>query len=372
MRELFFNEAGVRGLAADLHRAWPSFDADRFVRAILPRFPDLGLNERNYLIRDNLHAQLPPAFPDAVKILLRALGPERPNEGPEAAAGFVTMSLCAFVAEYGLAHRDLSLRALKEMTKRFSAEFAIRPFLDREPAAVVAVLADWALDPHPQVRRLVSEGTRPRLPWGMRLPKFVADPRPVLTLLELLKEDPELFVRRSVANNLNDIAKDNPDLVVATLRRWKASRSPETKWLVKHALRTLIKQGHPDALGLLGYGHGAAVQVTGLTLSSARVRIGETLAFHFDVTSTAAKAQPLMIDYAVHYRKANGELKPKVFKLKSLTLGPRATVRVAKRQPFRPIGIRPFYPGEHAIEIQINGQSAARAVFTLQVAIGSP
>jgi 3-methyladenine DNA glycosylase AlkC len=173
------------------------------------------------------------------------------------------MSLCAFVAEYGLAHRDLSLRALKEMTKRFSAEFAIRPFLDREPAAVVAVLADWALDPHPQVRRLVSEGTRPRLPWGMRLPKFVADPRPVLTLLELLKEDPELFVRRSVANNLNDIAKDNPDLVVATLRRWKASRSPETKWLVKHALRTLIKQGHPDALGLLGYGHGAAVQVTG-------------------------------------------------------------------------------------------------------------
>ena len=391
MRELFFNEAGVRGLAADLHRAWPSFDADRFVRSILPRFPDLGLNERNYLIRDTLHAQLPPAFPDAVKILLRALGPERPNEGPEAAAGFVTMSLCAFVAEYGLAHRDLSLRALKEMTKRFSAEFAIRPFLDREPAAVVAVLADWALDPHPQVRRLVSEGTRPRLPWGMRLPKFVADPRPVLTLLELLKEDPELFVRRSVANNLNDIAKDNPDLVVATLRRWKSSRSPETKWLVKHALRTLIKQGHPDALGLLGYGHGAAVQVTGLTLSvgsvetghapslrsaaprgSARVRIGETLAFHFDVTSTAAKAQPLMIDYAVHYRKANGELKPKVFKLKSLTLGPRATVRVAKRQPFRPIGIRPFYPGEHAIEIQINGQSAARAVFTLQVAIGSP
>lgn len=384
MREVFFNEAGVRGLAADLQRAWPRFDTDAFLRAILPRLPALGLNERNFLIRDALRDHLPAAFPDAVKILLRALGPERPNEGPEAAAGFVTMSLCAYVAEYGPAHRDLSLRALKEMTKRFSAEFAIRPFLDREPAAVVAVLAEWANDPHPQVRRLVSEGTRPRLPWGMRLPKFVADPGPVLTLLERLKADPELFVRRSVANNLNDIAKDHPDVVVATLRRWKTSRSPETQWLVKHALRTLIKQGHPDALALLGYGHGAAVQVTGLTLSvgsvetlpatslrradprgGARLRIGETLAFHFDVTSTAAAAQPLMIDYAVYYRKANGELKPKVFKLKSLTLGPRATVRVAKRQPFRPIGIRPFYPGDHAIEIQINGQPMARAVFTL-------
>lgn len=365
MREVFFNEAGVRGLAADLHRAWPKFDADRFVRAVLPRFPELGLNERNYLIRDTLHAQLPPAFPDAAKILLRALGPERPNEGPEASAGFITMSLCAFVAEYGLAHRDLSLRALKELTKRFSAEFAIRPFLDREPAAVVEVLAKWARDPHAQVRRLVSEGTRPRLPWGMRLQKFVADPRPVLALLELLKEDPELFVRRSVANNLNDIAKDNPDLVVATLRRWKSSRRPETQWLVKHALRTLIKQGHPEALGLLGYGHGAAVKVTGLTLSHARLRIGETLAFHFDVRSTSAAAQPLMIDYAVHYRKANGELKPKVFKLKSLTLDPRATVRVAKRQPFRPIGIRPFYAGEHVIEILINGKPAGRATFNL-------
>lgn len=358
MREAFFNERGVRGLAADLSRAWPDFDAGGFVRAVLPRLPPLGLNERNFLIRDALHAHLPSAFPDAAKILLRALG-------PESSAGYAVMSLGAYVAEFGLAHRGLSLKALKEITKRFSAEFAIRPFLDREPAAVLAELARWAHDPDPQVRRLVSEGTRPRLPWGMRLQGFVKDPRPVLKLLELLKEDPELFVRRSVANNLNDIAKDHPDLVVATLRRWKSSRNPETQWLVKHALRTLIKQGHPEALGLLGFGHGAAVKVTGLTLSHPRLRIGETQAIHFTITSTAKDPQPLMIDYAVYYRKANGQLKPKVFKLKSLTLGPRAAVPVAKRQPFRPIGIRPFYPGDHAIEILINGKPMGRAAFRL-------
>jgi 3-methyladenine DNA glycosylase AlkC len=359
MREAFFNEKGVRGLAADLRRAWPSFEAASFLRAILPRLPPLGLNERNFLIRDALHVHLPPAFPDAAKILLRALE-------PESSAGFAVMSLGAYVAEHGLAHRDLALAALKEITKRFSAEFAIRPFLDREPDAVLATLAGWAHDPDAQVRRLVSEGTRPRLPWGMRLQGFVKDPRPVLKLLDLLKEDPELFVRRSVANNLNDIAKDHPDLVVATLRRWKSSRSPETQWLVKHALRTLIKQGHPEALGLLGFGHGAAVRVTGLTLAHPRLRIGETQAFQFTVTSTAKEAQPLMIDYALHYRKANGQLKPKVFKLKSLMIGPRASVQVEKRQPFRPIGIRPFYPGGHVIEILINGRAMGRAEFHLR------
>lgn len=365
MREMFFNERGVRDLAARLRAAAPSFDADGFTLEVLARMPPLGLNERNILIRDALRARLPADFRTSSRILVAALGPETPIEGPGAPDGFVNMALCAYVAAYGIDDPAVSLPALREMTKRFSAEFAIRPFLDRHTDVTLAALADWACDPNPLVRRLVSEGTRPRLPWGMRLQRFVRDPRPVLVLLELLRHDPELFVRRSVANNLNDIAKDNPDHVVATLRRWKKDPSPETKWLVKHALRTLLKQGQPEALALLGHSHGARVRVSPIALSSKRVRIGETLAFGFTVASTARKPQPLMIDYAVHYRKANGEQRPKVFKLKTVDLAPGASVRVEKCHPFRPIGIRPYYAGAHAIEILINGRSEGRVEFRL-------
>lgn len=368
MREIFFNERGVRWLAASLRAVSPGFDEQGFVQAILPRFPDLGLNERNAVIRDTLRSQLPQDYPTAVKILLQAMGPERAPEGPDSYDGFIVMSLCAFVAEYGLEHQSLSLRALKEMTKRFSAEFAIRPFLDRDPDGVLKVVHQWARDRHPQVRRLASEGTRPRLPWGMRLQKFVKDPRPVLEVLELLKEDPELFVRRSVANNINDIAKDHPELVVKTLDRWKKSANKETQWLVKHALRTLLKQGHPEALELLGFQHGARVELSGLKLSASTVRVGEALEFGFCIRSSSSKAQALMIDYAIHYRKANGEQKPKVFKLKTLTLAPGARVEVGKKQSFRPIGIRPFYPGPHAVEILVNGQAMGKARFELVMA----
>jgi 3-methyladenine DNA glycosylase AlkC len=365
MRDLFFNETGVRTLATRLHRVWPTFDPDRFVHAVVPKLPALGLNERNHLIRDTLHAQLPPDFPRAASLLVKSLGPEHLPEGPESYAGFYVMSLCAYVAEYGLEHPRESLAALREMTKRFSAEFAIRPFLDHHTDLTLATLNDWARDPHPQIRRLVSEGSRPRLPWGSRLHRFVRDPRPVLDLLELLKEDDVLFVRRSVANNLNDIAKDHPDLVVKVLRRWRKSRHPGTAWLVKHALRTLLKQGHPEALELLGYPTPAHLVVHDLTVHPPRIKTGEAITFQFRIESTTDRAQPLMIDYVLHYRKANGKTAPKVFKLTTRKLAARATETIVKQHTFKPIGIRPYYPGEHAVEVQINGCSHGRVSFTL-------
>lgn len=365
MRELFFNERGVRELAGNLSRAWPAFRRESFLRDILPNLTPLGLNERCALIRDTLHAHLPKEFPKAVAILLEALGPERPNEGPDSYPGFHIMAVCAYVAEYGIDDPARALPALREMTKRFSAEFAIRPFLDRHTDATLTALHAWARDPHPQVRRLASEGSRPRLPWGMRLQKFVRDPKPVLGILDLLKEDPELFVRRSVANNLNDIAKDHPDLVVATLKRWKNVRNPGTQWLVKHALRTLLKQGHPEALELLGYPRDVQVRITPLRVAPARIRVGDVVTIQFDVRSTAKTAQALMIDYIVHHVKANGRTSPKVFKLTTRQLKPGETARIEKRHSFRPIGIRPYYPGTHAIEIQVNGQTRGRATFEL-------
>lgn len=365
MRDLFFNETGVRTLAANLRRAWPVFDEKGFIQTVLARLPALGLNERNYLIRDALQARMPADFPRAAKILVMSLGPERPLEGPESSAGFYVMSLCAYVAEYGLPHPREALAALYEMTKRFSAEFAIRPFLDQHPALTLATLHQWAHDPDARVRRLVSEGSRPRLPWGTRLHGFVRDPRPVLKLLELLKEDNELFVRRSVANNLNDIAKDHPDLVVDTLRRWQKSKNPGTQWLVKHALRTLLKQGHPEALALLGYSPAVQVEVRGLSVTPARIKTGDTITVDFAVVSRAARPQKLMIDYVMHYRKASGKTAPKVFKLTTRTLAGRAVETIIKKHSFKPIGIRPYYPGEHSVEIQINGRSHGRVSFIL-------
>lgn len=365
MRDLFFNERGVRELAGRLRVAWPAFDAAAFTRAVLPKLPALGLNERNFLIRDALRDRLPADYPRAVAILIRALGPPLPSEGPESSSGFYVMALCAFVAAYGLDDPARSLAALRVMTKRFSAEFAIRPFLDRHTERTLATLREWARDPDPRVRRLVSEGTRPRLPWGMRLRKFVKDPRPVIALIEPLKDDPELFVRRSVANNLNDIAKDHPDLAVATLRRWRRNRNPETQWVVKHALRTLLKQGHPEALALLGYARGARVRVAGLRTQPARLRMGGAVTVTFTMHSEAAKPQPVMIDYVVHHVKANGATRPKVFKLAKMTLGPKQALTLTKRHSFRPIGIRPYYPGRHAIEIQVNGRLCGRADFEL-------
>jgi len=366
MRDLFFNEKGIRELAARVQRVWPAFAAPAFLREVLPRLPALGLNERNFLVRDALHAHLPGDFRKAADILVRSLGPELPPEGTDSYDGFYVMALNAYIAEYGIDDLEHALPALREMTSRFSAEFAIRPFLDRHPERTLAVLHAWARDPHPQVRRLASEGSRPRLPWGMRLQKFVKNPRPVLEILELLKEDPELFVRRSVANNLNDIAKDHPDLVVATLKRWQKSRSPETRWLVKHALRTLLKQGHPEALELLGYSRAARVKVEDLVVSPKRIKVGEAVTFRFHLRSLATAAQPLMIDYIMHHRKANGETRPKVFKLTTKKLKPGEALTVEKRHSFRPIGIRPYYPGRHAIEIQINGRVHARVEFALQ------
>ncbi len=365
MRELFFNERGIRELAANLKADWPEFPETSFLDAILPRLPPLGLNERNALVREALHAHLPAGFQQAAAILLRALGPERPCEGPGSYPGFHLMAVCAYVAKYGIADPDAALPALREMTKRFSAEFAIRPFLDRHEDRALDELRRWAADPDPRVRRLASEGSRPRLPWGMRLRRFIRDPGPVLELLEGLKEDPEPFVRRSVANNLNDIAKDHPNRVVATLKRWRTIPNPGTQWIVKHALRTLLKQGHPAALGLLGYSGEVRVAIGSLSLRPVRIAIGNTLLIRFTLRSTARKSQRVMIDYVVHHVKANGRTTPKVFKLTTRVLGPAESCAIAKRHSFKPIGIRPYYPGRHAVEIQVNGRRLAKKTFTL-------
>jgi 3-methyladenine DNA glycosylase AlkC len=351
-----FNPVAIEQLADTVARAWPAFDRAGFVVTINSQLADLSFGGRNALIRDTLRAYLPPAFPEAIQILLDALGPEIPHCELTGFDRFTVMSQNDFVAAYGLEHLDLSLRALYELTKRFTAEGAIRAFLQRYPEQTLTRLAEWASDPNCHVRRLVSEGTRPRLPLAPRLRAFVKDPRPVLALLELLKADPVLMVRRSVANNLNDIAKNHPDLVVETLARWKDAGDPGTQWIIGHATRTLLKQGHPGALALLGYGAETYISAASLQLNQTSVRMGEDLVFTVEIQSTADAPQHLMIDYVVHHQKANGKLAPKIFKLANKRLGSRQTLHLSKRHPFRPLSTRIYYPGRHALELQINGQ----------------
>jgi 3-methyladenine DNA glycosylase AlkC len=265
------------------------------------------------------------------------------------------------------------MRAQHLLTQRFTAEFSIRPFLEHHPQATLERLAQWTQDPSEHVRRLVSEGTRPRLPWGRRLKAFQADPTPVLNLLERLKDDPSLYVRRSVANNLNDIGKDHPDRLVALACRWWSESTrlgseplrAQRQWLVAHGLRSLLKAGHPGALGVLGHGELPEVRLLDPSLSPSPARMGARIRLGFSLHNPTDRVQSLLVDLRVHYRKAAGHTGPKVFKLRAVNLAPQATAVFAKTLSLAQMTTRQHHPGEHRVEALVNGQALALGSFEL-------
>lgn len=360
----YYNEEMAWRLGGMVAQVYPAFDGEGFVAQVRPQLPPLELKERVAVFSQALHDHLPADYPQAVEILLAILGPALNEEEGMFNDGWYMMPLAHFVEVHGLEHFEVSVRAMKEITQRHSSEFTIRPFLVRYPDEMLAVLHEWAHDESFHVRRLVSEGTRPRLPWGMRLHQFVKDPTPTLALLEHLKDDPSEYVRRSVANHLNDITKDHPDLVLMTLRRWQVGASPERLRLIRHALRSLVKAGHPQALALLGYGE-VSVSLVDFRLEPAEVKLGEGVTFTFTLRNDAAAPQDLLIDYLVHYVKANGSTSPKVFKLTTRTLAPGETVTIEKKHALRPVTTRVHYPGQHTIEVQVNGQIVGGKGFEL-------
>lgn len=215
------------------------------------------------------------------------------------------------------------------------------------------------------MRRLVSEGSRPRLPWASRLPAFQRDLTPVLALPERLKDDPELYVRRSVAHNLNDIGKDHPDVLAATASAWLRGATPERRWIVQHALRSAVKGGEPGALAALGFGGSADVQVAKPSITPQRAVVGGKLAVAFEVTNNTAQPQRVLVDFAVHYVKANGQSRAKVFKLKTLDLAAHATQRVGKNISLAEMTTRKHYPGLHRVDAILNGRAQALGSFEL-------
>jgi 3-methyladenine DNA glycosylase AlkC len=362
-----FNPELVALMGKRIQAVSPQFNEESFYKSIVPKLEPLSLSERSFLICESLKKHLPQEYKKAIEILLSTFDKVVKTSEMTGFEGFYFMPIAKYVSVYGLEKEDfdISMNALIEITKRFTSEDAIRPFIRKYPKQIFKNLYEWSADENVHVRRLVSEGTRARLPWSSVLREFIIDPSPVLDLLEELKQDPELYVRRSVANNLNDIAKDHPQLVVKTLKRWKTINDKGTQWIISHASRTLLKQGLPEALELLGYPIDVNISVENLTLNKEQCKMGDAIEFSFDVISKAVESENLMIDFIVHYMKANGKMAPKVFKLSKKKLRADQKLSFKKKLSFKAISTRKYYTGLHEIEIQINGKLYGKVNFEL-------
>ena len=363
LKDELFNEGKTELLAGWLAEG-AGIDKAAFQRDVMERLLDLELKDRIRWIADCLEAHLPDAFSDAAAAIGASLPPPLdPSLTDDDFGDFIIAPFGEFVARNGQGHFEEAMATLKELTKRFSMEDSVRTFLKLHPNDALDLMADWAKDDNYHVRRLVSEGTRPRLPWSGRLS---LPQNRVMALLDQLHQDRTRYVTRSVANHLNDIAKDDPSIVISALRRWQKKgrqTKDELNWLTRHAMRTLIKAGNREALALIGFSANPPVTVD-LAIETPEVTIGEALEFSLKIT--AAKDASLLIDYAIGFRKANGSVAPKVFKLKTLDLGKGETVTITKRH--RLMGnatTYTLYPGQHDVRIQINGDPGPSAQFLL-------
>ena len=338
----------VRGLARELATAWPPFPRRRFLAGAAEALEPLELMARVDHLSLRLADALPDDFAAAARVLWRAL------ESPSF-TGWMTLPCGAYVARAGIDHPGVALPLLAGLTPRFSSEGPIRPFIERHPELTYDHLRRWTEDPDEHVRRLVSEGTRPRLPWAPQLRGLIADPSPNIALLDALVDDPSLCVRRSVANHLNDIARDHPDIVLDLAGRW-INRGDDAAWAVRHGLRTLVKRGDPQALALLGVDTGAEIRLGELTVEPLVVPIGETATLTFILTLVADRPSDAVVDYRVHYMGASGTRRPKVFKLTRRRLQPGEPLRLTRRHRFAHVSIRQLRPGPHLIDVQVNGR----------------
>lgn len=367
----FINATLVQTAADCLTRHWPDFDRAAFVCHATTGLDDLELKARATQVADALMATLPEEFDRAADILEASLTPPAPDQhvvglaaDADGLAGWILWPVGEYVSRRGLEHPERALQALHAITQRFTAEFAIRPLLVAHPERVFATLAQWVTDDSAHVRRLVSEGSRPRLPWGIRLQQLVVDPSPTLPLLLALQDDPSEYVRRSVANHLNDIAKDHPELVADWLDTHLPSADAARRAMLRHASRTLIKKGHTRVLTAWGVGTPFAGTAT-VQATPARVSVGDRVELSLTLQSSARTSQELAIDYLVHHVKADGNTSPKVFKGWTITLDANASRTLVKRHSMKRITTRRYYPGVHRVEVQVNGQAVCETVFTL-------
>lgn len=353
-----FDRTSVGAIGDAVATVLPAFERAMFMERVFDDgWEARELKQRMRHVTTVLHDLIPGDYREQLDVLLGAAA--------SATEGFPALVYSDFVQAYGTDDWEASVPALATFTKLASAEFAIRPFIASDQDRTLTQMFEWAADPDPAVRRLATEGCRPRLPWGMRLHALVADPTPILPILERLHTDPDESVRRSVANNLNDISRDHPQAVIDLMRSWDPQPGTDTYRLARHALRTLLKRGDPGALAVLGFKAGLSVELNGFTLEPPAPNIGGSARLTFTITSTLPETQPVIVDYAVHYVKADGSTSPKVFRLGSLEMEPGVPATYSRKLSFRQMTTRVHRPGTHRIDVLTNGAIAGSLEFEL-------
>lgn len=368
MAELFknlYSPTYIDGLSNNMKLLYDKFDQKSFQKAVfIKEWGDMELKQRMRYVSTSLHQFLPNDYQYQLDILIRYL--EMSKHSFMSNESLVFMFIPDFVEVFGMDEYELSVSAMEEITKYTSCEFAVRPFIIKYEDKMILQMKDWANHKDARVRRLASEGCRPRLPWAMALPKLKKDPSPILSILEQLKDDEDEWVRRSVANNVNDIAKDNPEIVIRLIKDWKG-RTKTLDWVVKHAARTLLKQGDREVLNLFGFANVDDIKLDNLKVNTPKVKIGEALQFQFALENQAESDVLLRLEYGLYYKKANGDLSRKVFKISEKEYKAGATIQVERKQSFKPITTRKFYPGYHEVSVILNGEEKDKVGFELLV-----
>ena len=350
MKNRFFNYESLHQLASNIRAVYRSFRVDDFMGDVMDETWDkLELKARMRRIAVNLGRYLPADYKRALGIIDKVLAGY-----PAGFSDFALMCFPDFVEVHGQdeRHWDLSMAALERYTPFSSSEFAVRPFIINHEERMMPQMAAWAGHDDEHVRRLASEGCRPQLPWGQALGSFKKDPSPVLAILERLKADSSLYVRKSVANNLNDISKTHPDLVAKIARDWYG-KNRHTDWIVKHGCRTLLKKGNRDVLGIFGFADADCVHVDGFALDAASVSIGRDMTFSFRIE--ARKATKVRLEYGIDYVKANGKRNRKIFQISELSLKENGKKPYTKTHSFADASTRKHYPGTHSLTLIVNG-----------------
>lgn len=356
LKDTLIPQAQVLKLAEAISSVYPEFKPDEFIRLVLdPNWTDRELKQKMRHITVCIKQTLPDNYVVAIRILEQIAPRFR---------GFIALPFSDFVECYGLNDWDNSMKALAVFTSSCTSEFAVRPFLDSDPQRAMEYFYQWANNENEHIRRFSSEGCRPRLPWGMAPRKFKKDPAPIIPILEKLRNDPSEYVRKSVANNLNDISKDHPDVVLNLCEQWKG-QSKETDRIIKHACRTMLKDGNVRALMMFGFANPDQLHVSNLSADKQKLKIGEQLVFSFVLSNDSGKPQTVRLEYRIHYVKANRKTSPKIFQISEGKF-PSGEHQIKKKQAFTNFTTRTHFPGEHRLEIVVNGQTKAEIAFGLE------
>lgn len=356
LKNMFFKKDFFEKLSNQVVKEYPAFDRKKFLKLVFNNeWEQKELKQRMRHASNSLHEVLPSDYRKGLGILMKA------SAGLK---GFNAMIFSDFVEVYGLNDPDASIPALEMFTQLCSSEFAVRPFIVKYPALMIKQEKKWAKSKNPQVRRLASEGFRPRLPWAMALPEFKKDPALVLPVLEILINDKDESVRRSVANNLNDIAKDNPAITLEFAKKW-LGKSSDIDAVIKHALRTQLKSGDPSALALFGYKDKSNISIKDFKILPQVVSVGEKLNFSFTLVNKSKSPVKLRVEYAVYYLKSKGKYSRKVFQITEDTFKEKS-IPIKRGRSFADMTIRKHNPGKHKISIIVNGRELGTKEFTLK------